>query len=102
MERCITDKTREVIQAVYLQVKPYKGFKGYWRQDYLFADMIDTSSKLITNSFILHDCKCIKGQGFKRGDVIQMMVTLEPDKKGNVKVSRPANVIKVGHDADYD
>lgn len=101
-KRVISEKTREVIQAVYLGAKAKKGYKGFWQQAYQFADMIDMKGNLITQSFKLNCCACIKSQGFRRGDIIQMTLTIEPNRRGGVKPSRPASAIKVGHNSDYD
>lgn len=92
---------RYVCKATYFKHRPKKGFKGYWTSSYVFKNLTDQLGNVILDSFTLGNVKCIKGKRLKCGDIIQLRVTLTNKSKG-IEVSRPGDVILIGHDSSFD
>lgn len=88
-------KERIVIRCEYSRCESKKGFGGNWKAVYVLKNAVDLHGNPICDLFTFDGISGIKGKKFKEGDILQMLVSIETNQKGGVKISRPANIEKV-------
>ena len=81
------------IVTVYSQHKSVKGYMNRWISNYKFIFAFDLYGNLLAPGFWLGDVRCIKGKGYREGDILELSVKVERDSKGDIKFSYPKDVV---------
>lgn len=85
------------VRFTFWKYETEKGYRGFWHTNYYVTDVINAETgELIAENYIFRNSTLFKGKKFKDGTVGEVTLTVENIGTDDLKLFRPANLIKIG------